>query len=88
MTDRMTAIAFSRPDSPEPIALGTMEGSWWVDWPAMEALAADPGTAGPGALALAMLARMFLAARPSLAEVSQERADEIALEWGKRGVTP
>lgn len=64
-------------------AIGNMDGSWWVDWPQIEKMAAI-SMEYPDQYYLA-IPKLLVAARGNFVEVSRERADEIALEAGKRG---
>lgn len=59
------------------------DGSVWSDWDRLGEFAALPLVFGDNIQAT-VLARMIVAARGNLNEVSRERLDEIALEYGAK----
>lgn len=67
------------------IAIGNMDGTWWVDWERLHVLREDSKCEFQNAswVATRMICDLLLMARGhGLQEVSMERADEIALAYG------
>ena len=92
MTSRAIAIEFNYSNENiegfskinEPLAIGNMDGTWWVDVDRVIKLANFDISVDPYALAGIMYAKLLLAALPHLELVSKERSDEIALEYGAK----
>ena len=78
---RAVTIDEHRDGETHEIARGNMDGSWWVDWDRvgwfLEARA-DSLDDRPGV----MMLKLLMAARGSYREVTFERAEEIAAEYG------
>ena len=78
---RAVTIDEHRDGEPLEIARGNMDGSWWVDWDRvgrfLETRAASLDDR-PGV----MMLKLLVAARGSFCEVTFERAEEIAAEYG------
>ena len=89
------SISFRSPDYPigdheGQAAIGNMDGSWWIDWDRLAAMRTHSINAQSAAFdAMAqyhvMLIDLLMMARGrGLREVTWERQDEIALEYGAR----
>lgn len=73
------------PADDDRVGMINMDGSIWADWPRMEIMAARPlEDAHPGNTFGTIFVRLILAARGTLTEVSRERSEEIALEYGAK----
>jgi hypothetical protein len=90
---RVWAMAFSwgHPAVPgsnvQVIATFNMDGTIWCDWEKMRELSELPLMPENAALtAHIMLAKTVMASRGLFVEVSEQRADEIAIAYGARGV--
>lgn len=55
-------------------AAETEDGSWWIDWPAVEAMGAVLSSPSE----TSTIVRLLLATRGALREVSRQKIDEIA----------
>jgi len=89
------SLSFRSPDYPSgeheaQAAIGNMDGSWWIDWDrlaAMRTYEINTQSAKPNAEAqytVMLIDLLFLARGRGLREVSWERQDEIAREYGAR----
>lgn len=78
----MSAPLFTGHDG--PVAIGNMDGTWWVDWDAIEPIARLNYEDRADAQGLILFARLLAAARGRLNEVSRERSEEIAKEYADR----
>lgn len=76
---------FNAPPPDNAIAILNMDGSIWCDWPRCEkAAAVYLSEIKPNDLFAVIFARGLLADRGHLPEVSRERSEEIALEYGAK----
>lgn len=66
------------------VAIGNMDGTWWVDWDSVEPIARLSFPDDARAQSAVLFARLLSAARGHVVEVSCERADEIAREYAER----
>jgi len=92
------SLSFRSPDYPsgeheDHAAIGNMDGSWWIDWDrlaAMRTFEINTQSAKPNAEAqytVMLIDLLFLTRGRGLREVSWERQDEIAQEYGARIVS-
>ena len=69
-------------------AIACMDGSWWVDWPRLAAMRDQWRHDDPQDTAtFAVIDLLFQARGNGLREVSWERQDEIAREYGAKRIT-
>ena len=91
-TSRAYAITFEfwdnnvEPERPADItaAIIGMDGSLWCDWDRIGKFAALPLSTRPEGVCWTLMARLLVAARGNIPEVTRERAEEIALEYGAK----
>lgn len=88
-SSRVTVWEYSFRDQTDPnqedvFAVANMDGSWWVDWDQLQRCVAHLEKSPHDVNSATILAplRLLLHARGHLIEVSRERADEIAMEYG------
>lgn len=83
MTDIKYVSAIEFNPSGQRIAIGCMDGTWWVDWDQVATWAAkEVSNDDASSAAMIMFARLLTEAKGSFQEVTRERAEEIALEAG------
>ena len=82
--DRLSVIDIEYND--EMVFIANLDGSWFVNWPEVERHAdRDPIIVIANIDGfLVTISRLLLIARGKLTEVTRERAEEIALEYGRK----